>query len=660
MNNSIFTFSTAPNNETISKELDYQFYDISLTDWLKKTGKTEQTEILWGITAYNEPGESLLSSLAGIKQNLDYLVHAGQEAMAKQIKICLIFDGRQKMSSSIISLLASLDLCYLEEIEKDKELYIFQNHLKLEKISQLTNSISPGELRKNNWLRTYQAAQKYNPVLTEVEGLDSVPVIICIKEKNQGKLNSHWWLFQVLGRATKAKYCIQMDIGVCPTMKNVFHFWNSMETQPQMGGIVGTILLPNTFRLWHLMSLWQVGWFFYGCILERGVFQMFGQLDVFTGQFYLLRLSALNEINREIYEETQHTTPLEYYFEGLKTDILSILKSNMFLNEDKVITFAISTVLKKKWQFAFHPPSISITEECEMITELLKQRRRWINGAFTSNLLEVKPTLVYLFNPHGQWLNKIYLCAKLLLKQLETLYTWLTLSTLIILYHVIILRIQELLNDIPYISHIGVFLSISGFFLLMAYLFTCIANRFQRSLYFANIILFSIPLVALPITELVMGSYFGIIFYSVPIIVLAAVGFLYSPVLGLDILRQFSFSSLINFPTTTLLAIYAFCNINDCSWGTKGLQQKKRSLSFKIIFLSIWLCSNAALLLWYLWGNNTLGILLIGLIYFAFTLIFGTIFNLYWFVKSKLTEYRGVKIWRTLIKFSKFFSQDSK
>ena len=120
MNNSIFTFSTAPNNETISKELDYQFYDISLTDWLKKTGQTEQTEILWGITAYNEPGESLLSSLGGIKQNLDYLVQVGQETIAKQIKICLIFDGRQKMSSSIISLLASLDLCYLEEIEKNQ------------------------------------------------------------------------------------------------------------------------------------------------------------------------------------------------------------------------------------------------------------------------------------------------------------------------------------------------------------------------------------------------------------------------------------------------------------------------------------------------------------------------------------------------------------
>ena len=60
----------------------------------------------------------------------------------------------------------------------------------MEKISQLINSISPRELKKNNWLRSYQAAQKYNPVLTEVEGLDSVPVIICIKEKNQGKLNS--------------------------------------------------------------------------------------------------------------------------------------------------------------------------------------------------------------------------------------------------------------------------------------------------------------------------------------------------------------------------------------------------------------------------------------------------------------------------------------
>ena len=640
MNNSIFTFSTAPNNETISKELDYQFYDISLTDWLKKTGKTEQTEILWGITAYNEPGESLLSSLAGIKQNLDYLVHAGQEAMAKQIKICLIFDGRQKMSSSIISLLASLDLCYLEEIEKDKELYIFQNHLKLEKISQLTNSISPGELRKNNWLRTYQAAQKYNPVLTEVEGLDSVPVIICIKEKNQGKLNSHWWLFQVLGRATKAKYCIQMDIGVCPTMKNVFHFWNSMETQPQMGGIVGIILLPNTFRLWHLMSLWQVGWFFHTYILERGVFQMFGQLDVFTGQFYLLRLSGLNEIDREIYEETQSTTPLEYYFEGLKGE-LSVLKSNMFLNEDRVIPFAISTVLKKKWQFAFDPRAISITEECETITELLKQRRRWINGFFTSNLLEVRPTLVYLFNPYGQWLNKIYLFAKLLLKQLETLSIWFAPSTLIVLYNVIILKIQDILSNIPYISHIGVFMSISGLFLLMAYLFTCIANRFKRSLYFANIILFSIPPVALLIIELFMGSYFSIIFYSVPTVMLAAVGFFCSPILGLDILKQYPFSLLINFPTNTLLIIYSFCNINDCSWGTKEIQQEKRNSSFKIIFLSIWLSSNAGLLLWYLWGDNSLGVLLIGLMYYALHLILGTLFNLYWFVKSKLIDTMG-------------------
>ncbi|MGK7945023.1 MAG: hypothetical protein AB4058_11195, partial [Microcystaceae cyanobacterium] len=212
-----------------------QLISDKVKNWIEQVRQTEQTQVIWCITAYNESGEALLSSLAGVKQNLDYLVSAGNKSLAQQITLCLIFDGQEKMSTSVCQLLERLDLCYTSEIDSSQEANLFKSYLKLAEIEQLINLKIISDLENNQVLNVYRTVQEDNPKLKEVESLDSVRVLICIKGKNRGKLDSHWWLFQVFCHYLQPVYCIQMDIGSVPKASNLHNLWEFMETSPDIG-----------------------------------------------------------------------------------------------------------------------------------------------------------------------------------------------------------------------------------------------------------------------------------------------------------------------------------------------------------------------------------------------------------------------------------------
>ncbi|NES86325.1 MAG: hypothetical protein F6K10_35930, partial [Moorea sp. SIO2B7] len=210
----------------------------SLSDWRKHLCKKVQTKILFGITIYNEPDLALVYSLVSIKQNLDYLIQTEKYSLAEQVTLCLICDGREKIATSTLNLLETLEICDSRRMQPKEGVHIFESRLKLNKLQKLIPVDTSVEKSDNPWLKVYQTAQQENKLSNKtynIQTLDSVRVIVCLKEQNTGKLNSHWWFFKGFSSHLEPDYCIQMDVGCVPYSSNVNDLWEFLEQNPDVG-----------------------------------------------------------------------------------------------------------------------------------------------------------------------------------------------------------------------------------------------------------------------------------------------------------------------------------------------------------------------------------------------------------------------------------------
>lgn len=591
--------------------------------WIEKVCQAEITKILWCITAYNESGQALLSSLAGIKQNLDYLVRTGKKSLAQQVTICLIFDGQAKMSESVFWLLENLNLCNLSEIDTEKGTNLFQARLTLKQVEQLIHLEMSKEAQENPWLNVYRTAQEDNPIPDGIDSLESVRVLVCIKDKNKGKLNSHWWFFQVFSSYLKPDYCIQMDIGCVPKARNVNDLWNFMENNPNVGAAAGMVLCPEPRRFGDLIGLWQGAYFQRESFLMKPKEIVAGYLTILPGQFSMMRWKALAESNPEPerYQDNHHSTPLTHYFQGLGK--LDIFKSNMFLTEDRVLGFGIVTALEHSWRLAHLPSVAVITEPCESLSELLKQRRRWFNGSFACGLWVSVQTIKYLMNPIAKNGTKIRLLRNLPTAFLTLLNDWFSPTILFISYYKLAEYIAYLLAKTNSVSWSILTTMSIACSLIIVYVINCLFNKFSQWLWFANVIYYALLLLILIAVELGTGRYLFTLTTGLIALVVWLISRLYSSWLSKQTRNLFPIYLLIELPITCLIKIYSFLNINDVSWGTKGLKQKKRNPLFKKAYVSLWLLSNALLLILALKFNFSLQILLLGLLDYGMALVLG-------------------------------------
>jgi chitin synthase len=76
--------------------------------------------------------------------------------------------------------------------------------------------------------------------------------------------------------------------------------------------------------------------------------------------------------------------PIEKFLKGLHSDKLSLFKCNMFLAEDRIMCWQIIVQHFKDnnaYGMMYLPGAKAVTDPPESFIDLLKQRRRWINGS---------------------------------------------------------------------------------------------------------------------------------------------------------------------------------------------------------------------------------------------------------------------------------------
>ena len=245
-------------------------------------------------------------------------------------------------------------------------------------------------------------------------------MLFCLKERNQKKINSHRWFFEAFGRVLNPKVCVLIDAGTRPGGSSIYHLWRAFHLNPRCAGACGEIKAKLGKRGKELLNpLVATQNFEYKMsnILDKPMESAFGYISVLPGAFSAYRYSALQN-------DLQDKGPLEKYFKGEKMHCdASIFTANMYLAEDRILCFELIAKRKSAWVLQYVQSSYAETDIPSEMSELILQRRRWLNGSFFATVY----ALVHMFDiwkSDHSFRRKLMFHLEFLYQAISMLFSW--------------------------------------------------------------------------------------------------------------------------------------------------------------------------------------------------------------------------------------------
>ncbi|WWC68306.1 uncharacterized protein I206_102230 [Kwoniella pini CBS 10737] len=539
-----------------------------------------QVELFIVITMYNEDDVLFCRTMRGIMQNIAHLCTRsksktwGKEGW-KKVVVCIVADGRLKINPRTRSVLAALGV-YQEGVGKNvvngkpvtAHLYEYTTQLSITS----NGKIGPG-------------------------GSNTVPIqmIFCMKEKNQKKINSHRWFFNAFGACLKPNVCVLLDVGTQPGPDSIYHLWKAFDINSSVGGACGEIVaLKGMFWKNLLNPLVAAQNFEYKMsnILDKPLESVFGYITVLPGAFSAYRYIAL-------LNDDHGNGPLKQYFVGetMHGAGAGIFSANMYLAEDRILCWELVSKRQCKWKLHYVKSAYAITDVPDTVPELVSQRRRWLNGSFFAAIHSIVH-FGYLYRSSHSFTRKLFLHVELVYQTLSMIFAWFALGNFYIAFFVLTSSLNSLgsawkyvntplhylyialllwcfllaLGNRPAGSKIGYTSSMVGFALITVYMLFA-------AIYLAVRGIQSITADGTITADDVFGNK---IFRNIVVSLAATYGlYIVSSLLALEpwhMLTSFLQYLLLAPSYVNVLNVYAFCNVHDVSWGTKGSDKVSEDL----------------------------------------------------------------------------------
>ncbi|KAJ9098159.1 hypothetical protein QFC21_004488 [Naganishia friedmannii] len=363
------------------------------------------------------------------------------------------------------------------------------------------------------------------------KGVVPMQMIFCLKEKNAKKINSHRWFFNAFARTLDPTVCILLDVGTRPSPKSFYHLWKAFDKGADVGGACGEIAVYKGKRWSSLLNpLVAAQNFEYKIsnILDKTTESVFGYCSVLPGAFSAYRWRALQN------DETGKG-PLASYFKGeeLKGKDADTFTANMYLAEDRAKP-------NHRFRLKYVSAAVAHTDAPETIAEFISQRRRWLNGSLFALVI-----LTASLEDPSFGVPKI--------KYLNVIMKYGYLGTLIACF-LFSMGNRPQGSMWKYRTAIYILATLTVYMLVCAVL--CIVKAFQQ---------IDNPIFARMIVSL-LATYGVYVFASV--IAMDPMHLLTSA--GQYFLLQATYLNVLN--------VYAFSNLHDLSWGTKGADTAEPNL----------------------------------------------------------------------------------
>ncbi|QPG73138.1 hypothetical protein FOA43_000444 [Brettanomyces nanus] len=532
------------------------------------------TEMLVVITMYNESEILLARTLKAVFKNIRYLYslkHSstwGRDAWQK-IVVCVVSDGRRKINLKSKALLAAMGV-YQEGFAKNK----INEDKVVSHIYEYTTMVGISKIYRDH-------------VTLTTENQVPVQMIFCLKEKNQQKINSHAWAFQAFAKILQPNIVTLVDVGTEPQTKSLYRLWKSFK-DPRVAGACGEIkasLGAHDKLLLNPLVAAQNFEYKTSNILDKPMESVFGFVTVLPGAFSAYRYQALLG------------APLDKYFKGQdlkKSNDDGIFNANMYLAEDRILCFELVAKKNCSWILKYVNSASAYTDVPEHLHELISQRRRWLNGSFFSAIYSLCHFYRTWHTSHSLG-RKILLHIEFSYQLLNLLVSWFSLGS----YYLVFRTLTVYLGDSDSNFAPGNVLSVIFLWIYLASLATtfvlALGNKPKgtKKFYLAIVWFFAILMIYMIFAAIYMGiqaiqdilqehsSDFKIKYLFTEtrfrdlIVATSSTYLLYLVGFTMYLQPWHMFNSFIQYlllsPSyTNVFNVYAFCNMHDISWGTRG------------------------------------------------------------------------------------------
>ncbi|EMD40851.1 glycosyltransferase family 2 protein [Gelatoporia subvermispora B] len=554
-----------------------------------------QTELLIAVTSYNEDKTLYARTLHGVMLNIrdicktkqsKYWRRTAEEGIPgwQRITVALIIDGLEPMDKTVLDLLATVgvyqDGVMKKQVDgKDTVAHIF------EYTTQLSVDTTP---------------QLILPHGDDPNNLVPVQVILVIKAKNQKKINSHRWLFNAIGRMLEPEICVLIDAGTKPGRKSIYYLWEAFYNDANLGGCCGEIhaMINGGRKLTNFLVAAQNFEYKMSNILDKPLESSFGYVSVLPGAFSAYRFRAILGRPLEQYFHGDHSLADRLGPKGIYG--MNIFTKNMFLAEDRILCFELVAKAGDRWTLTYVKPSKAETDVPESAAELIGQRRRWLNGSFAASVYALVNFFKLYKSGHGI-IRMFFFHVQAIYNIFSLVFSWFALANIWLTFSIIIdlLPTQNIVifgtADVTHWVNLVLKWIYLAFLCLQFVLALGNRPKGERAAYVVTLWVYGILAVYLLVCSfwLTVKAFANIpsllknmsteqvikTFFTPPVgALIAAMVSTY----GIYFIASFlyrdpwhMFSSFGQYlclaPSfTNVLNVYAFCNLHDVSWGTKG------------------------------------------------------------------------------------------
>ncbi|KAG8738149.1 Chitin synthase, class 1 [Ceratobasidium sp. 414] len=533
-----------------------------------------RTELFIVMTMYNEDEELFTRTMHGVMQNVKHLCTRERSKTWskdgwKKVVVCVVSDGRKKINSRTLSTIAALGV-YQDGVAKN----VVDKKPVTAHIYEYTTQIS------------------VTPSM-RIEGAErgTVPcqIIFCLKEQNQKKINSHRWFFNAFGRVLEPNVCVLLDVGTRPGPTSIYHLWKAFDINSNVGGACGEIVAdkgPWGKNLLNPLVAAQNFEYKMSNILDKPLESVFGYITVLPGAFSAYRYIALQN-------DATGEGPLQKYFLGEKMHGAGadIFTANMYLAEDRILCWELVSKLGGSWILHYVKSAYAVTDVPDQVPELVSQRRRWLNGSFFA-AVHSTVKFNYIYRSSHSFGRKAWIHVELFYQTFNLIFSWFALGNYYIAFVILTQSMEQLGPRV--IHYLNIILNYFYLGMLTMCFLLSLGNRPQGSKFGYTMAFIGFALITVYMTfaafflavksindltssggPLTFGDFFtNAIFRNVVISIAATLGlYIVASLLFLEpwhMITSFIQYLLMAPSYINVLNVYAFANVHDVSWGTKG------------------------------------------------------------------------------------------
>ncbi|KAM0752694.1 class III chitin synthase [Meredithblackwellia eburnea MCA 4105] len=390
-----------------------------------------ETELLIAITSYNEDKNLYSRTLHSVMTNVRDIVKSNSKFWRRgkeegtgsweKIVVVLVADGIDPCSKDTLDLLATVGV-YQDNIMKknidgkDTVAHIFEYTTQLSVDTKPTLIVPMPQNEKHNMV--------------------PVQFIFCLKQKNAKKINSHRWVFNAFGPQLEPEVCILIDAGTKPGKLSLYELWSAFYNDKSCGGACGEIyaMLSGGKKLINPLVAAQNFEYKMSNILDKPLEASFGYVSVLPGAFSAYRYRALLGRPLQQYFHGDGTNPVD---KDKGTANMSIFAKNMYLAEDRILCFELVSKANATWLLKYVKAAKGETDVPEGAAEFISQRRRWLNGSMAASVYSIWH-FYRMYRSNHNVLRMFVFHIQLIFNICNLIMTWFSLANLWLCFAIII------------------------------------------------------------------------------------------------------------------------------------------------------------------------------------------------------------------------------